>query len=84
MHHRCHSRRIGSGSISAIHVPVQVGNRPRFGGRFIQMAWDEMEMKVLGSLTKGNRIHAFASGDLLHETTRIADSATPNQKPRPL
>ena len=43
----------------------------------MQMARDQMQMKVLGSLTKGNRIHAFASGDLLHETTRIADSATP-------
>ena len=41
------------------------------------MAQDEIQMKVLGSLTKGNRIHAFASGDLLHEKTRIGDSATP-------
>ena len=41
------------------------------------MARDQMQMKVLGSLTKGNRIHAFASGDLLHEKTRIGDSATP-------
>ena len=43
----------------------------------MRMARDQMQMKVLGSLTKGNRIHAFASGDLLHETTRITDSATP-------
>ena len=41
------------------------------------MARDEMQMKVLGPLTKGNRIHAFASGDLFHELTGIANSATP-------
>ena len=58
----------------------QVGNRPRFGGRFIQMAWDEMEMKVLGSLTKGNGIHALASADLFHEITGIANSAHPQSE----
>ena len=75
MHHRRHNGRISGGSIATIHVPVQVCNRPRFGGRFIQMAWDEMEMKVLGSLTKGNCIHALTSADLFHEITGIADSA---------
>ena len=58
-----------------MHIPIQVGNRPRFKGRFISMAWDEM--KVLGSLTKGNGIHALASADLFHEITCIANSATP-------
>ena len=73
MHHGCHKSRISSGSISAIHVPVLVGNRPRFGGWFIQMAWDEM--KMLGSLTKSNGIHAIASPDLFHEITGFANSA---------
>ncbi len=41
------------------------------------MAWDEMEMKVLGSLTKGNGIHALASADLFHKITGIANSAPP-------
>ena len=77
MHHRCHNGRISSGSITTIHVPIQVSNRPRFGGRFIQMAWDEMEMKVLGSLTKGNGIHALTSADLFHEITGNANSAPP-------
>ena len=77
MHHRFHSSGIGSGSISATNVPVQVGNRPRFGSRFIQMAWDEMEMKMLGSLTKGNGIYALASADLFHEITGITNSAPP-------
>ena len=36
-----------------------------------------MQMKVLGSLSKGNGIHALASSDLLHETTGIANSAPP-------
>ena len=36
-----------------------------------------MEMKVLGSLTKGNGIHALASADLFHEITGIANSAPP-------
>ena len=66
---------ISSGPISAINVRVQVGNRPRFGGWFIQMAWDEM--KMLGSLTKSNGIHAIASPDLFHEITGIANSAPP-------
>ena len=74
MHHRRHNGRISGGSIAAIHVSVKVGNRPRFGGRFIQMAWDEMEMNVLGSLTKGNGIHALASADLFHKITGIANS----------
>ena len=39
------------------------------------MAWDEMEM--LGSLTKGNGIHALASADLFHKITGIANSAPP-------
>ena len=77
MHHRRYNGRISGGSIAAIHVPVQVGNRPRFGGRFIQMAWDEMEMKVLGSLTKSNCIHALTSADLFHEITGIPNSAPP-------
>ena len=33
------------------------------------MAWDEMEMRVLDSLTKSNGIHALASVDLFHEIT---------------
>ena len=41
------------------------------------MAWDEMEMKVLGSLTKGNGINAIASGDLFHEITGIAHCSPP-------
>jgi hypothetical protein len=41
------------------------------------MARNEMQMKVLGSLSKGNGIHALASSDLLHETTGIANSAPP-------
>ena len=41
------------------------------------MAWDEMEMKVLGTLTKGNGINALASADLFHEITGIANSAPP-------
>ena len=43
------------------------------------MAWDEMEMKVLGSLTKGNGIHALASADLFHKITGIANSATQSE-----
>jgi len=38
---------------------------------------DEMKMKVLGSLTKGNGIHALASADLFHKITGIANSAPP-------
>ena len=72
MNHRC-----DSGSISAIYVPVLFGNRPRFEGRFIRMAWDEMKMKVLGSLTKDNCIHALTSADLFHEITGIPNSAPP-------
>ena len=49
----------------------------RLGGRFIQMAWDEMEMRVLDSLTKSNGIHALASVDLFHEITGIAHCAAP-------
>ena len=41
------------------------------------MAWDEMEMKMLGSLTKGNGIDALASADLFHEITGIAHCAAP-------
>ena len=41
------------------------------------MARNEMQMKVLGSLTEGNGIHAFASGDLFHEITGIAHCAAP-------
>ncbi len=36
-----------------------------------------MQMKVLGSLTEGNGIHAFASGDLFDEITGIAHCAAP-------
>ena len=43
----------------------------------MQMTWDEMQMKVLRPLTKGDGVHAFASGDLLHEITGIAYSASP-------
>ena len=43
------------------------------------MTRDEMQMKVLGPLAKGDGIHALASGDLLHESTRIAYSGTPVQ-----
>ena len=41
------------------------------------MTRDEMQMKVLGPLSKGDRVHALTSSDLLHETARIAYSATP-------
>ena len=41
------------------------------------MTWDEMQMKVLRSLTKGDGVHALASGDLLHEITGISYSASP-------
>ena len=41
------------------------------------MTWDEMQMKVLRTLTKGNGVDALASGDLLHEATGIAYSASP-------
>ena len=41
------------------------------------MTWDEMQMKVLRTLTKGNGVDALASGDLLHEITGIAYSASP-------
>ena len=41
------------------------------------MPWDEMEMKVLSSLTKGNGVHALASADLFHEITGIPNSAPP-------
>ena len=41
------------------------------------MTRNEMQMKVLGPLAKGDGIDALASGDLLHETTGIADSAPP-------
>ena len=60
-----------------VHRSVQVGNRPGLGGRFIQMTWDEMQMKVLRPLSKGDGVHALASGDLLHEITGIAYSASP-------
>ena len=41
------------------------------------MTGDEMQMKVLGPLAKGDGIDALASADLFHETAGIADSATP-------
>ena len=41
------------------------------------MTRDEMQVKVLGPLAKGNGIHALAAGDLFHETTRIAHSSAP-------
>ena len=41
------------------------------------MAWDEMEMKMLGPLTKGHGMHALASADLFHEITGITNSAPP-------
>ena len=41
------------------------------------MTWDEMQMKVLRTLTKGNGVDALASGDLLHEITGIAYDASP-------
>ena len=41
------------------------------------MAWDEMEMKVLCSLTKGNGTNTLAFGDLFHEITGIAHCAPP-------
>ena len=56
---------------------MKIGNRPGLGGRLIQMTRYEMQMKVLGPLAKGDGIHALASGDLLHETTGIADGAAP-------
>ena len=43
------------------------------------MAWDEMEMKVLCSLTKGKGINALASVDLSHEITGIAHFAPPSE-----
>ena len=41
------------------------------------MARNEMQMKVLGSLTKGNGINAIASGDLFDQITGIANCAPP-------
>jgi len=41
------------------------------------MTRNEMQMEVLGSLTKGNGIDALTSADLFHEITGIADSAPP-------
>ena len=41
------------------------------------MTRDQMKMKVLGALSKGDGIHAFTSGDLSHEMTRIPHSTTP-------
>ena len=43
----------------------------------MQMTWDEMQMKVLRPLTKGDGVYALASGDLFHEMTGIAYGASP-------
>jgi hypothetical protein len=36
-----------------------------------------MQVKVLGTFTEGDRIHALASGDLLHQMTGISYCVTP-------
>ena len=58
--------------LAGLHCPVMICHQPGASGWIIGESWDQVEVQMGSTLTKGDGIDAITAGDLLHHLTGIA------------
>ena len=63
-----------------LHVPIEIGDSPRFRVGSPGEARNEMQMEMAGSIPEGNRVHPVTAWKFMHALTALGKSCNNSRR----
>ena len=63
--------------LSRFDIAIEISDLPCTGARIITRTWDQMQMQMSGTLSKGNGINPVAASDLTNQLGGLLHNSAP-------